>query len=294
MSKPILVTGATGQQGGAVVKALLEKGLAVRAITRHPDGEKARALKAAGVEVVQGDYEHPDSLKAAGSGVSAAWVVSTPFDPSVGTEGEARQGVTAIDALKEAGVPHIAYSSVSDADKATGIPHFDSKFKVEEHLKASGVAYTITAPVYFSDNTTAVWNLAYLQRGILSFAMPRDHKLQVISVRDIGRLNAEILAEPAKYAGRRINYAGDEVSGNEQAAALTKASGKEFEFSETPIDAVRGMSEDLALMFEWFVKVGYSADIGGLKKEFPSVGFQSYEAWARDQDWAGLLGGVAK
>ena len=294
MSKPILVTGATGQQGGAVVKALLEKGLAVRAITRHPDGEKARALKAARVEVVQGDYEHPDSLKAAGSGVSAAWVVSTPFDPSVGTAGEARQGVTAIDALKEAGVPHIAYSSVSDADKATGIPHFDSKFKVEEHLKASGVAYTITAPVYFSDNTTAVWNLEYLQRGILSFAMPPDHKLQVVSVRDIGRLNAEILAEPAKYAGRRINYAGDELSGNEQAAALTKASGKEFKFSETPIDAVRGMSEDLALMYEWFVKVGYSADIGGLKKEFPSVGFQSYEAWARDQDWAGLLGGVAK
>lgn len=285
----ILVTGATGQQGGAVVKALIEKGSKVRALTRDPNSEKAKALAAAGVEVVKGEFDHPDSISAAAKGVSVAWLVSTPFDPSVGAEGESRQAIAAIDALKAGGVGHIVYSSVSDADKNTGIPHFESKYKVEQYLKASGVAYTITAPVYFSDNLIGPFGIEQTKNATVAIAMPPERKLQVISVRDIGRLNAAVLTNATVFSGRRINIAGDELSGREQAEALTAASGKPFSFFEVPLEAVRSMSEDFALMYEWFDKVGYSADIKALKQEFPEVNFQSFEEWAREQDWKQLL-----
>ena len=289
--KKILVTGATGQQGGEVVRALLEKGHKVRALVRNTDSEKAKKLREKKVELASGNFDDPPSITKAARGVDGAFVVSTPFDPSVGADGEVRQGVSVIDAVKEASVPHVVLSSVSDADLNTGIPHFDSKAKVEEHLKKSGLNYTITAPVYFADNTTADWNLEILSSGVLSLAMPPDRKLQVITVRDIGRFNACVLERGAELSGKRFNYAGDELSGKEQAKVISKVSGREVRFVEASLDSVRAnMSEDLALMYEWFVKTGYSADIPALRKDFPEVPWQSYEDWAKEVDWKALLG----
>jgi len=283
----ILVTGATGQQGGAVVTALLEKGgIAVRALTRNVESANAKALASKGVEVVEGDFDHLESLKAAAKDVDAAWFMSTPFE--AGEAAETKQGIAVVDAFKAVGVPFVVFSSVGDADNKTGIPHFDSKFLVEEHLKASGIPYTITAPVYFMDNVFAPWNLPSLKHGSYGMPMPKDCKLQQISVKDIGRINAEVLSRPSEFAGRRINIAGDSITAGEAASVLAKATGKdEFAYAEVPMDAIRQMSEDFAIMFEWFISDGYTADLKALKEEFPFL--QSMEEWAAEKDWATLL-----
>jgi len=281
----ILVAGATGQQGGAVVTSLLEKGMAVRALTRNAASEKAKALAAQGVDVVVGDFEHLDSIKAAAKDVTVAWFMSTPFE--AGDKAETKQGIAVVDAFKAVGVPHVVFSSVANADSKTGIPHFDSKFLVEEHLQASGLPYTITAPVYFFDNVFAPWNLPSLKKGAFGMPMPKDCKLQQISIKDIGRINAEILSRPGDFVGRRINIAGDSITAGEAASVLAKAIGTDVAFAAVPMDTIRQMSEDFAIMFEWFISDGYTADIEALKKEFPFL--QSMEEWAAEKDWKTLL-----
>lgn len=286
----VLVTGATGNQGGAVVDALLSRGMKVRALVRSPDSDPARVLAERNVELVKGDLQHAASVTSAASGVDAAFVNTTPFPAGVGIEGEIAQGRLVIDALKEANVGHVVYSSVSDADRGTGIPHFESKWDAEQHLRASGLSATVTAPVYFSDNTIQGWNVASLREGKFRQAMPADRKLQVVSVRDIGRFNAAVIARGPSLAGRRINYAGDELTSTQMAAAIAKHSGRDIAFEGQPIAQVRAMSEDLALMFEWFDRVGYSVNLPALHAEFPEVEWMSFADWAGSQDWAKILG----
>ena len=131
-TKPILVIGATGQQGGAVARALLAKGQKVRVMTRHP--EKTASLAQAGAEVVQGNLTNQADLQMALRGVYGVFAMSTPFE--AGMEAEVRQGIMLADAAKQAGIAHYVYTSVGSAHRNTGIPHFDSKWKVEQDRKS--------------------------------------------------------------------------------------------------------------------------------------------------------------
>ena len=287
--RTVLVTGATGNQGGAVTDALLEREMKVRALVRDPSSSKAAALAARGVELVQGDLDQQNTVEAAAMGVDAAFILTTPFAPGVGVEGEMRQGRAVIDALKRASIRHVVYSSVSDADRRTGVPHFDSKADGERYLMASGLLATITAPVYFIENVLFPWNMQDLKAGRFRQALPADRKLQLVSLRDIGRFNAAVIERGPQLAGRRFNYAGDELTPNEMTAVLAEATGRELEFEEQPMDEVRAMAEDFALMYEWFDRVGYSADIAGLRRDYPEVGWMSFEDWAKVQDWKQIL-----
>ncbi|MGO2994407.1 MAG: NmrA family NAD(P)-binding protein, partial [Brachybacterium alimentarium] len=132
----IAVYGATGQQGGAVLDALLAKGASVRALVRNPSSDRAQALAQRGVELVQADADEPASLVPALDGVKALFFMTTPPGgvQTEDTEGETRQGIALADAAKQAGVPHVVYSSVGGAERETGVPHFESKRRVEEHL----------------------------------------------------------------------------------------------------------------------------------------------------------------
>lgn len=290
MSKqPILVLGATGNQGGAVVRALVDRGLSVRALVRNPESDKAQQLAALGVDLAQGDFDHPQTIVAAAAGVAAVFVNTSPFVPGVGLEGEVRQGRAIISALTRAKVPHVVYSSVSDADRQTGIPHFETKFDAEQALIASGLSYTITAPVFFADNLIMPWNLPGLQAGTLRQPLPEDRQLQVVSLGEIGRFNAAVLARGTALAGRRINYAGDELSSAEMAQALGAASGVAVAYDEQPLEEMRSFSADMGAMFEWFDRVGYSADIDGLRNEFPDVGWKRFGEWTAEQPWSELL-----
>src|SRR6267378_3385340 len=171
-SKLVLVTGATGNQGGAVVKALLTRGHQVRALTRHPASPAANRLRQQGVETAVGDFTDHDSLVRAMRGADAVYAISKGNDLEQGAEKEIAQGMTITDAAKAAGIAHFVYSSVASANRATGVPHFDSKYEVERHLQASGVQYTIVAPVFFMDNLLQPWMLSGLRQGKLAMALP--------------------------------------------------------------------------------------------------------------------------
>jgi uncharacterized protein YbjT (DUF2867 family) len=282
----VLVTGATGSQGGSVVQALLERGHKVRGMTRNANSQAAKKLRQRGVEVVAGDFVDQDSLVRAANGVDTIFTMTTPFEE--GVEAETAQGLAITNAAKQAGVGHLIYSSVANADKATGIPHFDSKYEVEKHIALSGVPYTIIAPVYFMENLTTPWSVPGLRQGKLALALPANQPLQQIAVRDIGAFAAAIVERRESVFGHRYDIAGDELSGQESVAIFSEATGRKIQYESFPPDALRAQSEDMALMFEWLNDTGYSADIAGLRRDFPEVTWLDFAAWIGQQNWSVL------
>ena len=283
----VLVSGATGQQGGALARVLLERGHSVRAFVRSPDSPEAKELERRGAELARGDFDEPSTLEEAARGTDALFIVATPFE--AGTDAETRHGIAATDAAKAAGVSHLVYSSVADADKDTGIPHFESKRKVEEHIEGLGIPYTIVAPVYFMENLRAPWNLPQLKEGRLPMALPASRPLQQVALSDIAAFTAVVLENREAFLNRRVDIASDELSGEEVAEVLTRVTGREVHYVELLIEQVRqAMGEDGARMFEWFDEVGYSADISALRRDHPEVGWHTFEGWAKEQDWSVL------
>lgn len=282
----VLVTGATGQQGGAVAAALLSRGHRVTALTRKPDGEAARRLASAGAEIRAGDLGDGDSVRQAARGVDTMFLMGNSYE--AGTEEETRQGIIAADAAKGAGIGHLIYSSVGDADKATGIPHFESKYRVERHIAGLGIPYTISAPVAFMENAVAPWSIAGLRQGVHAFALPPRRAVQLVAVADIGAFVAVLAERRETVFGKRFDIAGDELAGEEQAKILSQAIGRPIAYQEIPIAVMRQQSEDAALMFEWFDRTGYSADVAALRRDFPEVGWHGFADWARDFDWSVL------
>jgi uncharacterized protein YbjT (DUF2867 family) len=286
-SLSVLVSGATGQQGGALARVLLDKGHRVRAFVRRPDSPEAKELERLGAELAEGNFEEPSTIEDAAGGMDGVFVVATPFE--AGTEAETRHGIAAADAAKAAGVGHLVYSSVANADKDTGIPHFDSKRQVEEHIERLGVPYTIVAPVYFMENLLAPWTLPQLKEGRLPMALPSSRPLQQIARSDIVTFTRVVLENRAEFAGRRVDIASDELAGEEAAKVLTRVTGHEIHYVELPLEQVRqAMGEDGVRMFEWFDQVGYSADIATLRRDHPEAGWHTFEGWAKEQEWSAL------
>jgi uncharacterized protein YbjT (DUF2867 family) len=286
-SLSVLVCGATGKQGGALARRLLEKGHSVRAFIRRPDSSAAKELERLGAELTEGDFEDPTTIEKAARGMDAVFVVATPFE--AGTNTEIRHGIGAADAAKGAGVSHLVYSSVAGADQDTGIPHFDSKREVEKHIEGLGVPYTIVAPVYFMENLLVPWMLSELEEGRLPMALPASRPLQQIALADLAAFTAVVLENREEFVGRRVDIASDEFTGEEVAQNLTRATGREIEYVGLPLEQVRKtMGEDGARMFRWFDQTGYSAAIDALRQEHPEVGWHTFEEWAMAQDWSAL------
>jgi uncharacterized protein YbjT (DUF2867 family) len=272
--KLILITGATGQQGGAVCNALQGKGFKLRAMTRNPDGDKAKALAANGVEVVKGDLDDASSLKAALKGAWGAFAVQNTWE--AGVEKEEEQGKRFATVAREAGVKHYVYSSVGSAERKTGIPHFENKARVEDTVRGLKFdSHVILRPVFFMENLPSPW---FLNGDKLVTALKPETKLQMIAVADIGRIGAQAFIDAEKMNGREIELAGDAATMPEAASILSKALGKQIEFMQIPIEEIRKNSEDFALMLEWFDKVGYNADISKIDNEFGKM--TRLEPWA--------------
>jgi len=278
MSALTLVTGITGQQGGAVARSLLSTGHRVRGYVRDPGSDKAKALAGQGVELAKGDLTDPVALLAAMRGVDTVFAMTTPFE--AGPESEVTQGRAMIEAATQAGVSHFVYNSVASADQATGIPHFDSKFEVEQELAASELTWTVVAPVYFMENLLFPQTVEGLEGGVYAIPMPSDTKLQQIPVQDIGNFSAHVIRNRDAFAGKRIDIASDELSAAETATKLASTLNKPLTTVEVPIEQIRSFSEDLAVMYEWFVTTGYSADIEALRREHPDVGWRRFDEWA--------------
>jgi len=286
IQRNVLVTGATGQQGGAVARALLARGHRVKALARKPDSDAARQLAAAGVVVEAGDLGDEGSVARAAAGVDTMFLMGNSYE--AGTDAETRQGILAADAAKAAGVGHLIYSSVADADKNTGIPHFDSKYRVEQHIAGLGIPYTISAPVAFMENAVMPMSIGGLRQGVHAFPMPPKRVLQLVALADIGTFVAALAERRERVFGKRFDFAGDELSGEEQAKILSQAIGRPVNYQEIPLAAVRQINEDLALMAGWLDRVGYDVDIAALQREFPDVRWHSFADWARAFDWSVL------
>ena len=120
---------------------------------------------------------------------------------------------------------------------------------------------------------------------MFAMGIPGHRKLQSIAVENIGRFTALVIERREEFIGRRVNIASDKLSGNEYADVLSRANGKQISYAQIPIEQIREQSEDMALMYEWFNRVGYSADIEGLRRQYPDVGWLGFEAWSRSRDW---------
>lgn len=282
--KKVLVTGATGQQGGAVTSALLKKGYQVRAITRNPSSASSEALIARGVEVVKGDFNNHASLVSAAKGVDAVFFMTTPFE--AGTDAETQQGLAMVAALKEAGTAHVVFSSVGSANQNTGIPHFDSKYEVEKVLAGSGLNYSIVTPVWFMDNFRFPQSLEGVKNGVLAAAVPEKKVFQQIAVSDIGEIVAAIIERGSSEFGKRYDLAGENSTGPEYTAKLAGITGKNLAYMALDPEAYRAMGgEDFVIMVKWFGDVGYSTDISALQRAFPEVKLKGFKDWAAGHSW---------
>src|SRR5918992_1611118 len=195
MERLILVCGATGKQGGAVARSLLESGFRVRALTRDPQKPEAQALAEQGTEVVQGDMDDRSAMDRALDGAYGVFSVQNFWE--TGYDREVQQGKTVADAAKAAGVEHFVYSSVGSAHRQTGISHFESKWEVEEHVRESGLSYTILRPVFFMQNWE--WMREMVLRGTLAQPLDPDKPFQQVAVEDVGAFAAIAFEHPDEW-----------------------------------------------------------------------------------------------
>lgn len=271
-AKTVLVFGATGQQGGAVAAALRAKAWAVRALVRSRGGEKAQALAAMGVSLVEGDLSDSASIRRAMAGVHAVFSVQPSSGQGaaygVSDETEIRYGKAVADIAAEMGVQHLVYTSVNAAGpEKTGMGHFDSKSEIEAHIRSLGLDSTIIRPSPFMD--LMMLPGMGLDQGLFTFFMRPGQTLQCIAVQDIGRIVATIFSDPQRFVGRTIEIAGDEVTGADLQQSLSRAAGTTITYARFPDSLLKenAFLGDLASLVDDGRLSGH-ADIPALETEF--------------------------
>lgn len=280
--KIIVVTGATGQQGGAAARHLLAKGWKVRALTRDVNKPAAQALTTAGADAVQADNEDRASLERAMQGTYGAFSVQNFWLPGVGAEGEIRQGKNIADAAQTAGVAHFVYTSVGAAHRGMGQAHFASKWEIEQYIQSLGLPYTILRPVAFMDNYN--WQRAAITNGTFTgFGLRPDKGLQLIAADDIGVFAELAFSNLQNYLGKTIELAGDELTEPQIAATFTKVIGRPVTVAQPSLPEGAQPSEEQIAMFQFFNSQGYDADIPALRKIHP--GLRTFEGWLRETGW---------
>src|SRR5512144_91916 len=224
-NKIIAVTGATGQQGGAVARKLLADGWKVRALTRDVDKPAAQELASLGAELVAGDMDNRAELDAAFQGVSGVFSVQNFWLPNVGFEGEIRQGKNVADAAKAAGIHHLVYSSVGAAHRGMGQKHFESKWIIEQYIQDLNIPYTILRPAAFFENFN--WERPAISNGTFNaLGLQPEKERQLIAVEDIAAFAALAFENPSEYLGKTIELAGDALTESQIADTFAKVIGR--------------------------------------------------------------------
>ncbi|MFC9944111.1 NmrA/HSCARG family protein [Streptomyces pratensis] len=276
---PVLVLAATGGQGRAVTDALLGHGARIRVMVRDPERRAARELAERGAEVVAGSLGDRGSLTAAMRGVASVFAFTTPFE--AGLEAEVEQGRAILSSAAEARIAHLVFSSVAGADQDSGVPHFESKARIEADLASGDVPYTILGPTYFFDN--ALGGQERILHGSLDLPLPPDRPLQQLARTDLGAFAAEVMLNPAPYVGQRIELAGDDPTPERMAASLSKALGRDVRHLQTPLAAVG--NADMHAMWAFLNGPGYRVDIPALHDAHPEIRWTRFADWA-DHTWA--------
>ncbi|GAA6063806.1 hypothetical protein JCM10212_001637 [Sporobolomyces blumeae] len=285
--KSILVVGATGKQGSAVVRSLVALGHPasdISFLTRNPSSPAAVKLEQKGCKPVQGSLSDVESLKRALEGKDAVFLVTTipPKDEPVEEE-QGRNLISAATAVEPA--PFVVFTSVADASPSCGIPHFESKARVEESLKDSGLGWCILRPVAFYDNLPKASGIGEMMGLGLFDAALRGKKLQMVACDDIGHFAARALLDPEKYSKRVIPLAGDELTMEEARAAYCKVENKSPWLvwkAWVPRYALWLLPYDMRMMFYFFHNKGYSVNIPEVKAEHAEL--LSFEDWLHKPD----------
>ncbi|MBC7946854.1 MAG: NmrA/HSCARG family protein [Chitinophagaceae bacterium] len=276
-NKTILVAGATGNQGSAVARNLLLNGFRVKALTRNPSSPAAQKLAALNAEIVQGDLDSPASIVPHLKDVEGIFCV---LAFTKGIEKEIRQGVALANLAKENEIGHYLYSSVVGADLSTGIPHWESKFKIETHIKQIGLPYTIIRPASFFDNFLIPQVRDRLLKGKLVTPVRKSKNQQYIACEDIGRISTAIFLEPGKYIGHVKTIASEQLDGQQTADVFSKVWQQNIKYQQLPGFITRlVMGGDLHKMFSWINQHGgvFIKDLPSVQKEFP--GMMRLEEW---------------
>ncbi|GBQ16379.1 NmrA/HSCARG family protein [Swaminathania salitolerans] len=278
MSKPIvLITGATGQQGGATIRALQRRGYGrIRALVRNPQAPKAVALARSGVALAQGDLDDERSLHAALTDVSGVLSVQSPM--KIGPAGEERQGKRLARLAAEHGVRHFVQCSAGGVERESGVPHFESKRAIERHIADLGLPATILRPAAFMENFSgAVFRLTMLSM-MKTFLRP-DQTMQLVSVQDVGWFAAEAFERRDRYIGQSIELAGDSVTPGSAASVLRASGARPSRGFTLPGMMLARLPEDFRLMFAWIARDGFRADIQALRRTYP--GLLTLAEWAQ-------------
>ena len=284
-NKIIAVTGATGQQGGAVARKLLAEGWKVRALTRDPNKPAAQALANAGAELVHGDMDSRSDLDAAFRNAYGVFSVQNTWLPNVGFEGEIRQGKNVADAAKAAGVQHLVYSSVGAAHRGMGQKHFESKWIIEQYIQSIDIPYTILRPAAFFENFN--WERAAISNGAFNAMGLRPEKeRQMIAVEDIAVFVALALAHPDEYLGKTIELSGDALTESQIADVFSKVIGRPVKLTLPSGGNGRRTEEEMIAMFNFFNAEAYDADISALRKLHP--GLLTLEQYLRQTGWENM------
>jgi uncharacterized protein YbjT (DUF2867 family) len=273
MSKIIAVTGATGAQGGGLVRAILddpEGGFVPRAITRHPESDVARGLAARGVEVVQADLDDEASLARAFEGAHGAFCV-TNFWEHFSPEREIRQGANLARAARSAGVAHAIWSTLEDVrsfvpvsdqhiptlEGGYKVPHMDAKAEVNEFFRRAGVPTTYLYTSFYWDNMISFgMGPVRDEDGKLAITFPlADAKLPSIAAGDIGACAYGVFRDGERWIGQSVGIAGAHLSGADMASGLASALGEEVRYDVVTPEMYRAMgfpgAEELANMFQF-------------------------------------------
>ncbi|MFD9740839.1 NmrA/HSCARG family protein [Umezawaea sp. NPDC059074] len=279
----IAVFGATGQQGGAVVDALLTRGARVRALVRTPDSDRAQALAARGVELSTIRTDDPTSLVTALEAVDAFYFMTPESHTPEETEHEIRLGTALIDAAVAARVPNVVFNSVSGAEHDSGVAHFESKGRIEELLRRSGLRATMVRPVAFMDNFATLPLVARDHEIVVRMPVPDGVGLKLVAVKDIGLVAAAILLGTADVPGGAVEVIGDELTGSQIAAVFGAHTGLPARYEALPLSVLGGDPEEEA-MFRWFAKgASYPSDLAAVRAIEPTT--WDLAEWIRATGW---------
>jgi len=271
----LLVMGATGRQGGAVVDELLSRGYTVRAMTRKPQGKKAQRLADRGVTVVQGDYGDKDSILAAMDGVQGA------FFYSGFSRNELAEGLNVIDAARQAGIRHLIYSSGAAAAPDGGMEGA-VKAQVELALRDSGVPFSVIRPVAFMENYKGQQKRT-IEKGVIDSRAP-DRYVYFIAIPDIGFFVGEAFDNPNQWIGRGENIAGDKMTMAELAQTFSTVLGNDIKYVRQPLDEfLQSFPPPLQPLFRWYDEAGYSADVANWRRQYPNL--ITLEQYLRATGW---------
>lgn len=282
--KTVLVTGATGRQGGAVMRHLLQNNINIKALSRSPESLQAQLLRTMGVDVVKGDMADTLSLISAMRGCTGVFSVQNYFE--YGGQKEVQYGENLADAAKQSNVQHLVYSSVCGADTDTGVPHFETKNVIERHIRKIGIPFTILRPVKFMGN----YYIPQVFRGILGgkFFDPISggKKHQMLAVDDVGRYAAAVFRHPEVHLSKTIDLAGDELTNEDIAATMSEILGITIRFRKLPMPIVRlVMDKEMYLMFRWFNEKGFNANREEMANSFAGVKATTLKEFLLRENW---------